>query len=242
VLWISSFIWGEAPTHRRYAHSHHHTHTWHWQVDAQMGYRNPVKLRTYLGDIIGLVEFWPRLQLTVRHALGRIVERERVYVPAVAVPRMILEARVLLAGYVALLAWAALGQTWVPLLYFFIPRFAGAFGVFLFITTQHMAMNQDVNDHRENTRSMRNGWFARLLYWNMNYHIEHHVYPSVPFHALPALNEAIRDQLPEPCPGLYAAHREILGTILEQRRDPAAFVRHPIPGRDTPEASSRAVA
>ena len=43
-------------------------YTWHWKVDAQMGYSNPVPLRTYLGDVIGLVEFWPRLKLTVRHA------------------------------------------------------------------------------------------------------------------------------------------------------------------------------
>ena len=230
VLWFSSFVWGESPTHRRFAHSHHHTHTWHWQVDAQMGYRNPVSLRTYVGDVIGIVEFLPRLKLTLRHALGRIVDRERVYVPATAVPTMIREARILLAVYVALLAWAVVGQTWVPLLYFFIPRFAGAFGVFLFITTQHMAMNQDVYDHRENSRSMTNSWLSRVLYWNMNYHIEHHIYPSVPFHALPALNAAIRDQLPEPCPGLLAAHVEIVRTILAQRRDPTVFVHHPIPG------------
>ena len=43
------------------------------------------------------------------------------------------EARMLLGGYLALLAWAVLGKTWAPLLYFFIPRFAGAFGVFSFV-------------------------------------------------------------------------------------------------------------
>lgn len=230
VLWISSFIWGESPTHRRFAHSHHHTYTWHWKVDAQMGYCNPVSLRTYLGDVIGLVEFLPRLKLTLRHARGRILERERVYLPESQVPTLVREARILLAGYLALLAWAAIGQTWVPLLYFFIPRFAGAFGVFLFITSQHMAMNQNVYDHRQNSRSMTNAWLSRVLYWNMNYHIEHHLYPSVPFHALPALNAAIRDQLPEPSPSLLAAHLEILRTIAAQRRDPTAFASHPLPG------------
>ena len=230
VMWLSSFIWGESPTHRRFAHSHHHSYTWHWKVDAQMGYSNPVSLRTYLGDVIGLVEFWPRLKLTLRHASGRILERERVYLPATEVPKVVRVARVLLAGYLALLAWAVLGQTWVPLLYFFIPRFAGAFGVFSYITTQHMAMNQNVYDHRQNSRSMTNSWLSRMLYWNMNYHIEHHLYPSVPFHALPALNAAIRDQLPDPSPGLLAAHEEILRTIAAQRRDPAAFAYHPLPG------------
>ena len=53
VFWASSFVWGESPTHRRFAHSHHHTHTWHWKIDAQMGYSNPVRLRTWFGDEIG---------------------------------------------------------------------------------------------------------------------------------------------------------------------------------------------
>jgi fatty acid desaturase len=230
VLWMTSFIWGESPTHRRFAHSHHHTNTWHWKVDAQMGYSNPVTFRTWFGDVIGLLEFWPRAKLMVRHATGRITDRERVYLPEAQVPVVVREARILMAGYLALIAWAVIGQTWLPMLYFFIPRFAGAFGVYSFITTQHMAMAQDVYDHRVCTRSMSNSWLSRVLYWNMNYHIEHHVYPSVPFHALPALNDAIRDQLPEPSPGLLAAHAEIVRTILAQRRDPTALAVRPLPG------------
>jgi len=229
VLWVSSFIWGESPTHRRFAHSHHHTHTWHWTVDAQMGYTNPVRLRTWFGDVIGLLEFWPRAKLMARHAIGRIVDGERVYLPAGQERIVIREARMLMAGYMALLAWAVIGQSWVPMLYFFIPRFAGAFAVYAFITTQHMAMAQDVHDHRLCTRSMSNGWLSRMLYWNMNFHIEHHIYPSVPFHALPALNDAIRNQLPEPSPGLIAAHVEIVRVILAQRSNPGATASHPLP-------------
>ena len=77
VLWGSSFIWVESPTHRRFAHAHHHTHTWHWNVDAQMGYSNPVKLLTWFGDVIGLVEFWPRAKLMLRHASGRVLDTSR---------------------------------------------------------------------------------------------------------------------------------------------------------------------
>lgn len=229
VLWMSSFVWGEAPTHRRFAHSHHHTHTWHWTVDAQMAYTNPVRLRTWLGDVIGLLEFWPRAKLMVRHATGRITPRERVYLPAGQEQIVVREARLMMALYLGLLAWAAIGQTWVPMLYFFIPRFAGAFAVYAFITTQHMAMSQDVRDHRLCTRSMHNSWLSRMLYWNMNFHIEHHVYPSVPFHALPALNAAIRDQLPPPSPSLIAAHREIVRVILAQRTNPKATASRALP-------------
>ena len=229
VLWGSSFIWVESPTHRRFAHAHHHTHTWHWNVDAQMGYSNPVKLLTWFGDVIGLVEFWPRAKLMLRHASGRVLDRERVYLPANQIPQVVREARILLAGYLALIAWALIGKTWIPLFYFFIPRFTGGIGVYSFITAQHMAMHQDVCDHRLSTRSMTNCWLARVLYWNMNYHIEHHVFPTIPFHALPALNEAIKSQLPPPSPSLVAAHIEIIKTILAQRYDPDARAFHPLP-------------
>jgi fatty acid desaturase len=32
----------------------------------------------------------------------------------------------------------------------------------------------------------------------MSFHIEHHLYPTVPFFALPKLNALLRDHLPEP--------------------------------------------
>jgi fatty acid desaturase len=176
----------------------------------------------------------------VRHASGRILERERVYLPAGQERVVVREARLLMAGYAGLLAWAVIGQTWVPMLYFFIPRFAGAFAVYAFITTQHMAMAQNVSDHRLCTRSMTNSWLGRVLYWNMNYHIEHHVYPSVPFHALPALNAAIKDQLPEPSPSLIAAHVEIVRVILAQRTDPQATASPSLPRPLAADASGPA--
>ena len=37
---------------------------------------------------------------------------------------------------------------------------------------------------------------SRFLYWNMNYHVEHHMFPMVPYHALPQLHEEIKADLP----------------------------------------------
>ena len=37
----------------------------------------------------------------------------------------------------------------------------------------------------------------RFVYWNMNYHTEHHMFPMVPYHALPKLHEMLeQDMLP----------------------------------------------
>jgi fatty acid desaturase len=39
---------------------------------------------------------------------------------------------------------------------------------------------------------------SRFIYWNMNYHVEHHMFPMVPYHALPRLHATIKDDLPPP--------------------------------------------
>ena len=33
---------------------------------------------------------------------------------------------------------------------------------------------------------------SQFFYWNMNYHVEHHMYAAVPYYNLPKLRKAIR--------------------------------------------------
>ena len=68
-----------------------------------------------------------------------------------------------------------------------------------------------------------------FLYANMNYHIEHHMFPMVPFYALPELHALIADQCPTPIHGLAAAYREIIPALLRQRSDPTYFVVKRLP-------------
>ncbi len=38
------------------------------------------------------------------------------------------------------------------------------------------------------TRSVVSNAIFRWCWWNMDYHIEHHIWPAVPFHQLPELH------------------------------------------------------
>ena len=60
----------------------------------------------------------------------------------------------------------------------------------------------------------------RFIYWNMNYHVEHHMFPMVPYHALPALHAEVADDLPVP----YAACSPPIGRS-SRRSAPAARAR-----------------
>ena len=72
-------------------------------------------------------------------------------------------------------------------------------------------------------------WLNRYLYWNMNYHVEHHMFPLVPYHALPRLHAAIREDCPQAYPSLLVAWKEIVPTLFHQVKDPAYYVRRPLP-------------
>jgi fatty acid desaturase len=47
----------------------------------------------------------------------------------------------------------------------------------------------------------------------MPYHAEHHAYPALPFHALPAAHDLLNDRVKTQAPGYWAAQRDILAYI-----------------------------
>jgi nitrite reductase/ring-hydroxylating ferredoxin subunit len=101
--------------------------------------------------------------------------------------------------------------------------------------TQHAGLRVDVLDHRLNTRTVYMNPVLRFLYLNMNYHLEHHLFPSVPYHALPALHDDIKHDLPLPNRSVLDAYREIVSALRQQRRDPS----WEIPDRWTPPVVTR---
>ncbi|MGI0135362.1 MAG: NADH:ubiquinone reductase (Na(+)-transporting) subunit F, partial [Candidatus Micrarchaeaceae archaeon] len=106
--------------------------------------------------------------------------------------------------------------------------------------TQHAGLAENVLDHRLNCRTIEMGVVNRFLYWNMNYHIEHHMFPLVPYHSLPALHAAVKEDCPPPCPSLFAAWREIIPTIARQIKDPAYHLKRRLPERKSrPHKSDR---
>ena len=78
-----------------------------------------------------------------------------------------------------MIAWSVAVKSWLPLLYFPLGRLYGGWLHQLFALTQHSGLAEDVRDHRLNTRTLNLNPFFRFLYFNMNYHIERHMFPMV---------------------------------------------------------------
>ena len=62
----------------------------------------------------------------------------------------------------------------------------------------------------ENSRTTFTNRIVRFLAWNMPYHAEHHSYPQVPFHRLPALHGVMRAHLATTAEGYAAFTRDYL--------------------------------
>ena len=64
----------------------------------------------------------------------------------------------------------------------------------------------------------------------MNYHVEHHMFPMVPYHALPRLHAELRARPARPrVASTIAAYREIVPTLLRQMREPEYYVERELP-------------
>jgi fatty acid desaturase len=118
----------------------------------------------------------------------------------------------------------------LPAMVIGLPRCYGAWHHLMTGLTQHSGLADNVTDHRLNSRTVYINPISRFVYWNMNYHVEHHMFPMVPFHALPELHAEIKDDLPPPLPGFAAAFREFLPVLLRQRKDPAFCIHRQLRG------------
>ncbi len=231
---VASFMVVREPTPWRWSHARHHTDTIIVGRDPEIAATRPPSFLTLGLNALHIRNAIAEFRKVILHSFGRVTAAERDYIPDSEFPKVFRTARVWLAVYAAVIATAVASGSILPLLYIGLPSLFGAWLHLFFGLTQHAGLAEDTLDHRLNSRTVYMNPIFRFAYWNMNYHVEHHMFPMVPFHALPALHEAIKADTPPPYPSCWAAYKEIIPTLLRQAKDPTYFVRRPLPqGRDS---------
>ena len=226
---IASFMILREPTIWRWSHARHHTDTLIVGRDPEIAAPRPPDIAALLMQIFALKSSWKTLKALVMHAGGRLSEEEKTFVPESERHKVTWIARVYLAIFAGVIVACLAMQSILPAMLIGLPSLYGGFMTIFFGLTQHAGLAEDVLDHRLNSRTVYMNPLFRFLYWNMNYHIEHHMFPMVPYHALPRLHELIKDDCPPPYPSTTAAYREIIPTLLRQVRDPGYYVRRTLP-------------
>jgi Fatty acid desaturase len=213
----------------RWSHARHHSYTIITGADMEIVVPKPTNLFYMIVDFVNLKSGLQSLWLLLLHSLGILSKQAKELVPENEYKRLFWWARASLAVYVFVIVLAIVTQSWIPVLLFGLPRFYGGFLMYMVILTQHSGLDQDVWDHRLNSRTIYMNPVMGFLYMDMQYHIEHHLYPIVPFHALRKLHEKIKDQEPEPYKGMGAVYKEMMPALIRQIKDPKAVIVRQLP-------------
>lgn len=129
-------------------------------------------------------------------------------------------ARFLLLGHAALATIFLLTGNWILIFIVNLGSQYCGWLQFLCGSPQHYGLSPNVPDHRLCCRTYTCSWLPGFLYWNMQHHVEHHMFPAVPFFNLPKLRQAIAHDLPPAPHGLRATWKEMLAIHRQQRTNP----------------------
>ena len=229
VYHIASFMVMRNPVSWRWSHARHHTDTIIVGRDPEIPFMHPTSILPNILHFVGILDVWDWMKILVRNSLGNVSAAERSYIPESEIPKAILSARIHLLIYAVTLVVAWRLGSIIPFMIIGGPRIYGTWHMFLTGMIQHGGLAEDVIDHRLNSRTVYMNPISRWIYWNMNYHVEHHMFPMVPYHALPRLHELIKHDLPAPNTSIWDAFREMVPAILRQRHEPGYYVRRELP-------------
>ncbi|PVH30424.1 fatty acid desaturase [Pararhodobacter oceanensis] len=195
---VNPFIWF------RYFHLAHHRFTNLDGKDPELEGTKPETRRAWAWHVSGFPYWASAARLMAALVTGKF---RADYLPARARPQAIREARIMALLYAA----SALSLLWTPALFWvwLLPVFLAQPVLRLYLLAEHGDCPR-VADMFANTRTTFTSAIIRFLAWNMPYHVEHHVFPSVPFHNLPALHDLIRSDLQVTAEGYIAFTRAYL--------------------------------
>jgi fatty acid desaturase len=140
----------------------------------------------------GLVQVAGRLRLMLGHAVtGKVT---LPWIPESKRAVIVREARVYAALYALLLALSLWFASALLLWVWIVPLVVGQFFLRPYLYAEHTGCER-TRSAFENTRTTYTAAVVKWFAWNMPYHVEHHAYPSIPFHALPKLNEIVDGEI-----------------------------------------------
>ncbi len=234
IYQIASFFVLRSATPWRWSHARHHTDTIIVGRDPEILTERPPIWKIIFMQIGHLYGGPIEIKRFILHVFGKLDAQEKEYIPPSENGKVFWEARVYLLIILSVIVACIYFVSVLPAMFIFLPSFYGNIVVLLFGATQHLGLYEDVLDHRLNSRTMYLNPFLRFLYWNMNYHVEHHMFPMVPYHALPKLHEEMKNDCPPARAGLFPALKEVVTALIKQGEDPSYTVEKPLPPTANP--------
>jgi fatty acid desaturase len=163
----------------------------------------------------GLLQVAGRLRLMLGHAITGNVTAP--WIPESKRAVIVREARGYAALYVLLLALSLWLASALLLWVWIVPLVIGQLFLRPYLYAEHTGCER-TRSAFQNTRTTYTAAIVKWFAWNMPYHVEHHAYPSIPFHALPKLNAIVDGEIVHRGRGYIRTTRETWAWFRRQRQ------------------------
>ena len=204
---VQALMWN-SPTYARISHKLHHRYTMVRGIDPETDWPEVFDTKFVRGPIVhciqsllvfGAVKTLARDILTqIKRIAGNKDRMMRDHCSDKEIAAIRRESLGILLFHMAIVAVAVVFGRWELLAFITIAWQIGSPIEGLWHNTEHITRLYDVNDQRLCTRSVKVGWLVHLIYWGLDDHIDHHIYPQVPSRNLPKLHKLLKNELPEP--------------------------------------------
>ncbi|MGB0564628.1 MAG: fatty acid desaturase [Spirulinaceae cyanobacterium] len=208
--WAGVLAFYNSTFFRRY-HKWHHRYTQISGKDPELEDPKPQTLGQYLRYVSGFDWWLGKFTGHYRVAIGQL--EQHPYIPTEARAEVVRSTRLQLGVYgVGAIAAITLGHPLWLLTGWLLPLAVGQPFLRLILLAEHTGCSDDANP-LTNTRTTLTLWPVRFLMWNMPFHAEHHLYPSIPFHQLAPAHEQLNVHFTHIESGYVKVHREIMANF-----------------------------
>ena len=224
---LFAFLSWNSHFHFKESHRRHHLNTGFMELDKEIkpepiGFTKANVISWFLFDY-GL--FKKIMWTDLNHALGNTDVDFFFWCPLlrkedIKTKKLVGWARFLFLGHGVLLALFIVFELWILIPTVTFGYFFATFLVHGCEVQQHSGLGRNVPDWRVIAYTADFGPVMSFLYWNMNYHAEHHMYASVPFYNLPKLHKALQADLPRPLKGYLRGLLHVIRVKKRQNEDP----------------------
>lgn len=211
AAWIGGLLSLYNSTFYRYYHKWHHRYTQIPGKDPELDDPKPETRLQYIWQLSGIPWWIGKAKGHFQVLTGNL--EGCYFLPESAQAEVIRSTRWQFGVYGAIaLASILLGHPLFLVIHWLLPLAIGQPLLRFLLLAEHTGCTNDDN-YLTNTRTTLTLWPLRFLMWNLPYHAEHHLYPSIPFHALAQAHLKLSPYFQRVEPGYVYVHRTIVGGL-----------------------------
>ena len=207
VAWFAGVLSGYNSSFFRRYHKWHHRYTQIIGKDPELEDPKPTNLKEYLLEISGLRWWFGKLQTYYRVARGKL--ENCPYIAENARDEVVRSTRLQILVYFSAIALSLLVGQPLFITYWLLPLAVGQPILRAILLAEHTGCSND-NNSFTNTRTTLTWFPIKFMMWNMPFHAEHHLYPSIPFHALPQAHQQLKEHFTKIDRGYVKVNLDIL--------------------------------